>query len=124
MKVLLSIRPEFAEKIFQKEKRFEFRKSVFKNKEVKSVIVYATMPIGKVVGEFEIDGIIEGKPACVWEETKGFAGISLNFFTSYFSGRDKAFAIKVGEVTKYDNPLDLDDFAPGITAPQSFRYIM
>lgn len=124
MKVLLSIKPEYAEKIFQGEKRFEFRKSVFKNKEVKSIVVYATMPVGKIIGEFEIDGIIEGSPSRVWEETKGFAGISLNFFSDYFSGRDKAFAIRVGDVMKYDPPIDLNDLGHGLTAPQSFRYIM
>lgn len=32
MKVLLSIKPEFANKIFEGTKRFEFRKSIFKKK--------------------------------------------------------------------------------------------
>ena len=32
MKVLLSIKPEFAEKIFNGTKKYEFRKSIFKNK--------------------------------------------------------------------------------------------
>ena len=31
MKVLLSIKPEFAEKILNGTKRFEFRKGIFKN---------------------------------------------------------------------------------------------
>ncbi|MBI6731014.1 ASCH domain-containing protein, partial [Pseudomonas amygdali] len=43
MKVLLSIKPEYAEKILQGEKRFEFRKSVFKNPDVRTVVIYATM---------------------------------------------------------------------------------
>ena len=30
MKVLLSIKPEFVEKIFSGEKRFEYRKNIFK----------------------------------------------------------------------------------------------
>ena len=44
MKVLLSIKPEFANKIFEGTKRFEFRKSIFK-KEVKTVVVYASSPL-------------------------------------------------------------------------------
>ena len=38
MKVLLSIKPEFAEKIFNGTKKYEFRKSIFKNKDVDKVI--------------------------------------------------------------------------------------
>lgn len=57
MKVLLSIKPEYAYKIFSGEKKFEYRKIIFKKK-IKSVIVYATKPVGKIIGEFEIEDII------------------------------------------------------------------
>ncbi|WP_369009144.1 ASCH domain-containing protein, partial [Escherichia coli] len=49
MKVLLSIKPEFAEKILNGTKRFEFRKGIFKNPQISTVVIYATMPLGKVV---------------------------------------------------------------------------
>jgi predicted transcriptional regulator len=58
MKVLLSIKPEFAEKIFDGSKRFEFRRNVFKNRDVRTVVVYASSPISKVVGEFDIEMVI------------------------------------------------------------------
>ena len=54
MKVILSIKPEFANKIFNGTKKFEFRRTLFKNKEIKMIIVYASAPISKVIGEFEI----------------------------------------------------------------------
>ena len=57
MKVILSIKPEFANKIFNGTKKFEFRRTLFKNKEIKMIIVYASAPISKVIGEFEIDRI-------------------------------------------------------------------
>ena len=34
MKVLLSIKPEYVDKIFSGEKRYEYRKSMFKNKNI------------------------------------------------------------------------------------------
>lgn len=58
MKVVLSIKPEFAFKIFDGTKKFEFRKSIFKNVKIKSVIVYASSPIQQVIGEFEIDEVL------------------------------------------------------------------
>lgn len=59
MKVILSIKPQFAEKIFDGSKKYEFRRTLFKNKKVKIVIVYASAPISKIIGEFEIDEILK-----------------------------------------------------------------
>lgn len=50
MKVLLSIKPSYVDKIRTGRKKFEFRKIIFKNVP-DSIIVYETMPVGKVVGE-------------------------------------------------------------------------
>ncbi len=123
MKVLLSIKPEFVEKILDGSKRFEFRKGIFKNPEVKSVVIYSTMPVGKVVAEFDIDDVIEDKPYEVWEKTKKYAGISKIFFDEYFSSKEKAFAIKIGDIRVYDIPLHLSALGDNITAPQSYRYL-
>lgn len=123
MKVLLSIKPEFADKIFSGKKQFEFRKSLFKRSEVNCIVIYVTLPVGKVMGEFNIESIIEDTPSNVWEETKAAAGITRKFFHSYFEGRERAFAIKIGEIKKYDEPLELSALGSNIFAPQSFRYL-
>ncbi|WP_159281486.1 ASCH domain-containing protein [Rahnella variigena] len=123
MKVLLSIKPEFAERILDGEKRFEFRKSIFRKENIDTVVIYATMPVGKVIGEFEIGEIISSEPCELWKTTKKYAGISRGFFDSYFSERDIGFAIGVKNPIRYDTPLHLDDYLPGATPPQSFRYV-
>lgn len=74
MKVLLSIKPEFVEEIISGNKRFEYRKNIFKRKDVSSVVVYATKPYGKVVGEFEIEDIIMDNPKNIWKQTKEYSG--------------------------------------------------
>ncbi len=123
MKVLLSIKPEYADKILKGEKLFEFRKAVFKNPEVKTVVIYATMPVGKVVGEFEVDEVLADLPSAVWSITSEAAGISKMFFNEYFSGRDKAFAIKVSNPKRYDVPFELKNILSNGVAPQSFCYL-
>ena len=70
MKALLSIKPEFVDKIRTGEKLFEYRKAVFKRQDVKSVVIYSTMPEGKIIGEFEIGEIIKSRPSELWEATK------------------------------------------------------
>ncbi len=123
MKVLLSIKPEFAEKIFDGKKKYEFRKAVFKDPSVKTVVVYATKPVGKVVGEFDIEQVLQDRPSSIWEETKEFSGITKRFFTDYFRGREKAFAIKVKNPLKYLEPLDLTSVVTHGVPPQSFCYL-
>ncbi len=123
MKILLSIKPEYAEKILSGEKRFEFRRILPKNKEVKKVVIYATMPVGKVIGEFEIADFISAAPSLLWELTEEFSGISLTFFEDYFSGREVAHAIKVGDVKRYRKAKKLTDVLSHGTPPQSFCYI-
>lgn len=123
MKVLLSIKPEYAEKILEGKKLYEFRKSIFKNLAVKTVVIYATMPVGKVIGEFDFDEVLSDSPQAIWAETSRYSGITKKFFNSYFDGREKAHAIKVRSVRRYDVPISLKDFIPSGTAPQSFRYL-
>lgn len=123
MKVLLSIKPEFVEKILSGEKRFEFRKNIFKNRSVKTVVIFATRPIGKVVGEFDIDHVISDEPHLIWEKTKKYAGISKEFYDEYFEEKALAFAIAVGKVTQYEVPMSLNCFGSNIVAPQSYRYL-
>lgn len=122
MKVLLSIKPEFAEKIFDGTKRFEFRRTVFKNPNVTTVVVYASSPIQRVIGEFEIDSIINEELQFLWEMTREFSGISESFFFQYFSSKEKGYAIKIKETKKYKKSLCIKkDF--NITPPQSFVYL-
>ena len=58
MNVLLSIRPKYVEEIIKGNKRYEFRKSIFK-KNVDEVWIYATSPTKKIVGTFVIGKIID-----------------------------------------------------------------
>lgn len=120
--VLLSIKPEFVHKIFAGLKKYEFRKQIFKDTSVKKVIVYSSSPEQRVVGEFEIDSILEGPPNVVWELTKNESGITKEFYASYFHGRDKAYAIKVASVRKYKKSKFLAEFNKK-AAPQSFAYV-
>ncbi len=123
MKVLLSIKPEHAQKIFGGLKRFEFRKAIFRKEGVQTVVVYATLPVGKVIGEFTVGEIIENEPATVWKATKAHSGISRTFYDEYFLGRSIAFAIEVQNPKLYAESLDLEDVHPSGSAPQSFCYL-
>jgi predicted transcriptional regulator len=123
MKVLLSIKPQFVEEIFNGNKKFEYRKSIFKRKGIRSIVIYATMPVGKIVGEFDIDDILEEHPKTLWEKTKRYSGVSESFYDDYFVGRDKGYAIKIKSLNIYQEPKCPYEMFGNFTAPQSFKYV-
>lgn len=123
MRVLLSIKPEHVRNILSGKKIFEFRRKVFGRKDIKTVVIYCTMPVGRIVGEFEISEIIESTPNDLWAFTSAGSGISKEYFDDYFSNRTKAFAIKIGRVQSYEQPVDPSELFENFTPPQSFMYV-
>ncbi|HEX9896291.1 MAG TPA: hypothetical protein VGA85_01340 [Dehalococcoidales bacterium] len=122
MRVLLSIKPEFAVKIFDGSKGYEYRRTIFRRKEVTTVIVYASDPVKKVIGEFDIGGIIQEDPISLWSKTKDHAGISWEGFLEYFENKEKGYAIKIASTRHYDVPRLLSSLMLS-SPPQSFRYL-
>jgi len=122
MKVILSIKPEFANKIFNGTKKFEFRRTLFKNKEVNKIVVYASAPISKVIGEFEIDRIFHEELDQLWNQTSKFSGISENYYMKYFNGKESGYAIEVKNPKKYKIGLCIKQNF-GLNPPQSFAYL-
>jgi predicted transcriptional regulator len=122
MKVLLSIKPEYAKKIFDGTKKYEFRRSVFKNQNVTTVVVYASSPVQKVIGEFEIGEIFNCELDTLWALTEEYSGITKDFFYKYFSKKDKGYAIQVKNKKMYKIPRCLRE-EYNLHPPQSFTYI-
>lgn len=118
---LLSIRPEFATAIFNGEKQFEFRRSIFR-RPVRTVVVYVTSPVGLVFGEFDVEGVIHDGVENLWNRTKRAAGIERERFFDYFEGREAGYAIRIGAVRPYDAPFCLTQRF-GLRPPQSFAYL-
>jgi len=119
----LSIKPQYAKKIFAGSKRYEFRKAVYKDTSVNTIVVYATKPVGKVIGEFSVSDVHRDSPKRLWQKTKAYSGITEKFFREYFAECTVGFAIEVGKTTLYPTPLDLAEVLPHGFAPQSFAYL-
>lgn len=122
MKVVLSIKPEFANKIFDGTKKYEFRRAIFKNDKVKTVVVYASSPVQRVIGEFEIEKIINRDLDALWKLTAQHSGISREYFYAYFGEKESGYAIKIKKARRYKQSRCLKtdyDLLP----PQSFAYL-
>lgn len=119
--MLLSINPQHVRKILNGTKRYEFRK-VRCRPEVKSILIYSTAPVGRVVGEVELVDVLHGSPDEVWQRTAHHSGISRSFFDSYYSGRDRAIAYELGDIIVFEEPVPLQELGVSC-APRSFLYM-
>ena len=122
MKVILSIKPKYAHKILEGKKTYELRKNIFKNSEIKTVLIYASAPISKIIGEFQIDNIVHLELEELWNTVKEKAEVDRDFFDEYFETKAKGYAIRIKDVKKYKNSIDISE-KYGIKAPQSFAYV-
>jgi len=118
----MSIKPQFADGILNGSKRVEFRKRGLAS-DVTTVIIYATMPVGKLVGVFDVAGYDVGSPSAIWEMHKRHAGISRRGFREYYRGRKLAVAIQVADPRRLARPLALAELDTGLRPPQSFCYL-
>lgn len=119
---LLSIHPLYAFAILDGAKRVEFRKRIFK-RDVDTILMYASHPVMHIVGGFDVDGIVETTPALAWERFGAEGFIDREAYNIYYSGSEKAVAIQVKGVFRFNNPVGLSVIGKEIRAPQSYRYI-
>jgi len=123
MAVLLSIKPKYVDEIRKENKKYEFRKSIFKRNNISMAYIYSTHPVKKVVGKFTIGEIIEDHPKNLWENLNIHAGINKNEFFKYFGDRKKGFAIEINELKLFEYPIDPKELKPDFVPPQSFYYV-
>lgn len=119
-KILLSIKKEYADKILNGTKKYEYRKVLAYN--VKTIVIYVTWPIKKVVGEVEVIYSVTEDKNDLWNRSKEYSGITKEFYDEYFKNKIFGSAYRLGEVRIYDKAKDLIDL--GIkNVPQSFVYL-
>lgn len=103
-------------------KRVEFRKTKFKQ-DVGRVFVYASSPVKQVIGFFDVQELVEAAPDKLWERFEAVGGIEEADFWAYYGNAEQGIAIVVGEVKRFDSPLDLAELTGSNVPPQSFSYI-
>ena len=124
MNVLLSIKPKYIKEIREGNKKYEFRKLIWKHgARIEKVYIYSSAPIQKIVGVFTLGNVIKDNPNNLWQHFKDFSGISEDEFFNYFKNREKGFAIEMKAIKFFDDPIDpFEDFL-NFNPPQSFYYI-
>lgn len=124
MDALLSIKPEFAEKILSGKKQYEFRRTSFKSTEdIDFVYLYSSAPIMKIVGGFSTVRVVEADPEQLWDLFSDEAGIDRDRFMAYFNDVQTGYAIQVNDTYRFKEPIDPNEVFNDFSAPMSFMYL-
>ena len=119
---LFSIHPIYAEAILQRTKLVEFRRQRLPA-QVTNVVIYATSPVRRIVGAFEVVAVEPTTPRMAWSMYRYVGAIERRQFERYYSGAANAFVIKVGATTRAVVPFPLGWIDPKLRPPQSFLYL-
>ena len=124
--VLISLRPQFADLVFDGHKLAEFRRRFATITEERDVYVYVTSPQMVLRGGFCVDRVWRGSPEEVWRSVSTLAGIRRDDFDAYYEGATTAYALGITDVWEFRQPIDvrtLKDQLGGFVVPQSWRYV-
>jgi len=130
--LLLSIKPEYASKIFSGEKTVELRRVRTRLTQDDIVLVYVSSPTKALVGLFEVEKIIQEKIELqqdiknYWNLVYEKAGISSQDFEKYYQGASFFVGIFLRNPKKFDVSINLENLRkqiPEFTPPQSYRYL-
>ena len=122
MDVILAIKSEFAQKIFDGHKGFEFRKGIWV-RDVDKAYLYVGKPLQKIAGYFTIEKIYSGNPSNLWGAFNHGAGMTKEKFFAYFNDKHYGYAIKIGDVFKFKKPVEPFTLSLDFKAPYNFHYI-
>lgn len=122
MKVLLSIKPEYTEKIFSGVKRYEFRRQKPRSV-IEKVFIYECSPSKSIVGWFTVKRIISGSPEKIWDFCRNLSGIKKRKFFTYCNGKKVIYAIEIDRVFQFKTPINPLDICSDFKPPQNFSYL-
>lgn len=123
--VVVSIKPKYVQAIAAGKKTVELRRKFPSVKAGMWLVVYATLPVGAVVGMASIAEVDRRSPGELWEAHQQSVGVSKSVFDQYFDGCEEGHAVRLGEFRPL-TPTSVEQMAeilPGFRPPQSYRYM-
>jgi len=120
--MILSVKSEYADRILEGIKRFEFR-TQRPRRQVSRVYIYATSPRKRIVGCFRLIRVLSGSPEEIWESCGNQGGIEKEKFFSFFGNSEMIYGFEVGYIERFNPPIDPFKTNCNFRAPQSFAYI-
>jgi predicted transcriptional regulator len=123
-KILLSMRPIYAERVFSGAKQVEIRRKFPRRWRGRQAVVYGTQPLGSLMGEVTLTEITPGSPDQIWDQFGSKAGCTYEEFAAYVGTSSEVFAIELSGLKPYIAPLGIAQIShligEDLHPPQSF----
>ena len=124
--LLLSLKPRYADLIFEGVKRAELRRRSLVQMEGRDVFVYVTSPSMVLRGGFRVGEVWAGTPQDIWDRVSEWAGVDKDDFDAYYDGQSIAYALEITDVWEFAKPPGLATLRSqfdNFIVPQSWRYV-
>ncbi len=119
---MMAIKPQFAFRLLTGEKQVEFRRRPTAKK-LTHIVIYATQPVGAVVGVLELADRADGTPNSLWRRFSNVGGIRREDFFEYFAGSSKGVAYLVREAWHCQEVVKLGRGGLPKVPPQAHQYL-
>ncbi|MDB5158367.1 MAG: Ljo [Mucilaginibacter sp.] len=122
--LMMSIQPNYLSRILSGDKVVEIRKKFNRKWEQRRITLYSTAPYKAILGYAVIQKVISNTPEKIWEQYGSELGCSQSEYKNYTGNIDKVFAIKLSNITPYQNPIYLTQLSnflnTNLIPPQSY----
>jgi predicted transcriptional regulator len=115
---MIALRPQYWEMYKDGSKIWELRKITHSPKCVDGLVVYATAPVSRIVGEVDLVSCYSAYVNDLWDTVKDGCGITRKQYDRYYQGHDIARAYRLGNVWEYTPSI------PPLLHFQGFFYLL
>ena len=121
---LISIHPQYVEKIISGEKNIEFRR-VWPEQRISTIVVYATSPTQRIAAVIEITDVLRTSRTVLWKAASlEGGGVTKQVLFDYLEGKRQGVGLRLGKRVTFSNGiLPSSIFGKTFRPPQSFRYL-
>jgi predicted transcriptional regulator len=124
--IVMSIRPEYADKIMAGQKTIELRRRIPKSLRLgQTVYIYASSPQKALVGAAIVTDVKRLPVSRLWRHYAKLACVQEEAFQRYFCGLDEGFGLLLSHVVRFKSPIPVAELRDrfGFVPPQSYRYV-
>lgn len=122
--LLMSIRPQFVEKIQRGNKVVEIRKKFNPKWDGCRITIYSSHPVRAICGYATIKSIKKGDPQNIWAQFEDDVGCTREEFDRYTESCETVYAISLKDFEAYSTPVAIDQVAhllnKDLKPPQSY----
>jgi predicted transcriptional regulator len=123
--LLLSVRAEFAERIFNGTKTVELRRRRPQVRPGDYLIIYVPAPLKCIVGVVTVERVVEGRLRTLWQQVRAGCALSYTEFKRYFGELAIGHGVFLARPARLASPLALSmlrGIEPRFT-PQGYKYL-